>query len=118
MITAGAERFAAGARERMADDGATLADLAGLAARYLREERGRAVAEYELYLLAARRPALRPAARLWGDLLAELLARWCDDPAAVRAAVAACDGLMLQGLIAERPPTAGEIEAVLRDTLS
>ncbi|WP_252435822.1 TetR/AcrR family transcriptional regulator [Pseudonocardia humida] len=117
VITACAERFAAEVGERMAD-GATLADLAALTASYLREDRGRAIAEYEVYLLAARRPALRPAARLWTDLLTELLSRWCDDPAAVRAAVAANDGVMLQGLIADEPPSAATIEAVLRRALA
>jgi TetR/AcrR family transcriptional regulator, regulator of biofilm formation and stress response len=116
VLTAGAERFAAEARERTAGC-AAVGDLAEWTAEQLREHRGRTLAEYELYLLAARRPALRPAARLWLGVLADVLGRWCDDPAAVTATLAACDGLLLQGLIADAPPAAAEIEAVLRRTL-
>ena len=42
-----------------------IADAAG-------EHRGRTLAEYELYLLAARRPELRAAARRWISLMAEV----------------------------------------------
>src|SRR5690625_736694 len=51
-------------REVIARDGASWARaLAELLSAMLTEHRARTVAEYELYLLAARRPALRPAAR-------------------------------------------------------
>ena len=113
-ITAATARFAAQARERIAGGPGA---LAGWAAEQLREHRGRTLAEYELYLVAARRPALRTAVRLWTDVLAEVLSGWCDDTGAVRGAVAACDGLMLQGLTADEPPTAAEFEVVVRRAL-
>ena len=92
-------------------------DLPGAVARSLvrmvGEHRERTVAEYELYLLAARRPALRPAARRWIEVAAGYVAGR-GDPAAVRALLAAVDGLLVQGLIADEPPSAEELEPVLR----
>lgn len=110
--SAAAERFARAARDRIPPT-ATLRDLARLLAGYLREDRAAAVAEYELYLLAARRPALRPAALCWTGAAEALLRRFTDDDTAVRAGLAACDGLLVQGLVADRPPDAEQVEQVL-----
>jgi DNA-binding transcriptional regulator YbjK len=96
VVTAGAERFAGELRTRM-QGSPTVQGLAELAAGYLRERRGLAITEYELYLLAARRPDLRPAAQLWMEAVREVLARWTDDETALQAALAACDGLLIQG---------------------
>lgn len=81
--------------------------------RMVGEHRERTMAEYELYLLAARRPALRPAARRWIEVAAGYIAGR-GDPAAVRALLAAVDGLLVQGLIADEPPSPEELEPVLR----
>ncbi|MCP2166304.1 transcriptional regulator, TetR family [Goodfellowiella coeruleoviolacea] len=88
-------------------------DAAELLAAAVGRNRGRSLAEYELYLLAARRPELRPAARRWINVLAETLGPHSDDPVALRALLAAVDGLVLQGLIADEPPTAESIRPVL-----
>ncbi|MER7013122.1 TetR family transcriptional regulator [Saccharopolyspora sp. NPDC000359] len=86
-------------------------NLAGV----LREHRERTLGEYELYLLAARRPALRPAARRWIEAAAGYVngGRGGDEPV-VRALFAALDGILMQGLIADEPPTADDLEPVLR----
>ena len=116
VITAGAEQFADSLRTELpADPG--IRDLAELTANYLTEHRGRAIAEYELYLLAARRPELRPAARLWLDAARGVFARWTADEATLRAALALCDGVLLQGLIADEPPDADEIARVFEPLL-
>lgn len=117
VITAGAERFAAELRTRM-QGSPTVQDFAELAADYLRERRGPAIAEYELYLLAARRPDLRPAAQLWMEAAREVLAQWTDDETSIRAAIAACDGLLIQGLIADEPPRAEEIARTMSYVLN
>jgi hypothetical protein len=70
------------------------------------------MAEYELYLLAARRPALRSAARRWLDVLTSLVQH--DDEVAFRAFLAGIDGLLVQGLIDDEPPTADELRPVVR----
>ncbi|MFD3589018.1 TetR/AcrR family transcriptional regulator [Streptomyces sp. NPDC058683] len=58
--------------------------------------------EYELYLAALRRPALRPVAAEWADDLAERLARRTD-PVTARALVALMDGICLQVLLTGTP---------------
>ncbi|MCS7480784.1 TetR/AcrR family transcriptional regulator [Umezawaea endophytica] len=75
--------------------------------------RGRTMAEYELYLLAARRPELRPAARRWLDLITEAARPFDSDPVAFRAFLAAVDGLLMQGLIADEPPSVADLEPVV-----
>ncbi|MDA3644816.1 TetR family transcriptional regulator [Saccharopolyspora indica] len=86
-------------------------NLAGL----LRDHRERTLGEYELYLLAARRPALRPAARRWIEAASGYVndGRGGDEPV-IRALFAAIDGILMQGLIADEPPTADDLEPMLR----
>ncbi|CAM4195034.1 TetR/AcrR family transcriptional regulator [Nocardiopsis rhodophaea] len=79
--------------------------------------RARSLAEYELTLLAVRRPVLRPIARKWIDLMTEVAAAYTDDPVAIRAAVAVADGLCMEALLEERPLDFGQVRAVLRYVL-
>ncbi|CAL9609192.1 HTH-type transcriptional regulator RcdA [Streptomyces sp. enrichment culture] len=78
------------------------ADLAGGLARVLGEwlagDRTGVELEYELYLAALRRPALRPVAAEWADGVAGLLAHRTD-PVTARAVVALMDGICLQVLL-------------------
>ncbi|MFB7914854.1 TetR/AcrR family transcriptional regulator [Streptomyces sp. NPDC056061] len=95
------ENFAEVMRESraLADPSADLAgELARLLGEYFSAGRGRAELEYELYLAALRRPALRPVAAEWTDDTAELLARRTD-PATARALIALMDGICLQVLL-------------------
>jgi DNA-binding transcriptional regulator YbjK len=101
-------------RER--SDGADLSGYAAALADELSRHRGRVIAGYELYLLAARRPALREAATAWAragtePLLAEV------EPLRRRGFRAAVDSVCLQALLAESTPTAAEIEQLLAHTL-
>ncbi|WP_326764924.1 TetR family transcriptional regulator [Streptomyces sp. NBC_01591] len=109
------ENFAEVLRESkaLADPAADLAEeLAGLLGEYFSGGRGRAELEYELYLAALRRPALRPVAAEWTDCTAELLSRRTD-PATARALIALMDGICLQVLL-----TGGEYdEAYAREML-
>ena len=54
--------------------------------------------EYELYLAALRRPALRPVAAEWCQDLAERIGRRTD-PVTAGALVAVMDGICLQVLV-------------------
>lgn len=76
------------------------------------------LAEYELFLLAARRPELRAPTHRWLDTLADFARRHTDDPARVRVLVATVDGVLLQSLLYDTPPTAAQFEAVLRAVLT
>jgi DNA-binding transcriptional regulator YbjK len=91
-------------------------EVAGLLAEALGPRRGRTMAEYELYLLAARRPELRPAARRWLDVLTSMVRP--DDLVALRAFLAGIDGLLIQGLIDDEPPGADELRPVVEYLLS
>lgn len=62
-------------------------------------DRGAIELEYELYLAALRRPALRPVAAEWTASAVEVLSARTD-PATARALVALLDGVCLQVLLA------------------
>ncbi|MDX3312556.1 TetR family transcriptional regulator [Streptomyces sp. ME08-AFT2] len=87
----------------LADDRVDLpAELAGLLGEWLAGDRTGVELEYELYLAALRRPALRPVAAEWAEDLAALLARRTD-PRTARALVALMDGICLQVLLTDAP---------------
>ncbi|RRO13639.1 TetR family transcriptional regulator [Saccharopolyspora rhizosphaerae] len=102
-------------RDRVVDNAQWPRAVAELLVGMIREHRERTIAEYELYLLAARRPALRPAARRWIELVRGNVNSGREgDEAVVSAFIAGIDGLLLQALIADEPPTADRLEPVLR----
>jgi DNA-binding transcriptional regulator YbjK len=80
------------------------ADLAAALARLMGEwiggERTAVELEYELYLAALRRPALRPVAAEWTHAVTEALSRRTD-PVTARALVALMDGICLQVLLTD-----------------
>ncbi|APS22264.1 TetR family transcriptional regulator [Streptomyces sp. Tue 6075] len=81
-------------------EGAGLAEeLTRLLDRWFAGERGAIELEYELYLAALRRPALRPVAAEWTTEAVALLSRRTD-PETARALVALMDGVCLQVLLA------------------
>lgn len=99
------EGFGAAVRDSgaLADPGADVAEeLARLMGEWLAGERTGVELEYELYLAALRRPALRPVAAEWCEGLAEILARRTD-PVTARALVALMDGICLQVLLTDTP---------------
>ncbi|MER5754642.1 TetR family transcriptional regulator [Streptomyces sp. NPDC002088] len=91
------------ARGGLADPRTDLAaELAALLGEWLAGDRTGVELEYELYLAALRRPALRPVAAEWADGLAALLASRTD-AATARALVALMDGICLQVLLTDSP---------------
>ncbi|MEU7577091.1 TetR family transcriptional regulator [Streptomyces sp. NPDC041068] len=78
---------------------------------------GHLLAEFEMCLLAVRRPEQRTATRRWKEGLAAFARHFTDDPVRVKLFTHAYDGLLLQGLLAEEPPTADEFEEMLRELL-
>ncbi|MFD4019455.1 TetR/AcrR family transcriptional regulator [Streptomyces sindenensis] len=97
-----AEEGGAGRGEEGAGQGAAGAGLAEeltrLLDRWFAGERGAIELEYELYLAALRRPALRPVAAEWTEEAVALLSRRTD-PQTARALVALMDGVCLQVLL-------------------
>ncbi|GAA2903291.1 TetR family transcriptional regulator [Pseudonocardia halophobica] len=83
--------------DRYVDDLSTVESLEGLAdliADYAAQDRERTIAEYDLYLLAARRPDLRGELERWDRALDELAQRLAPDRAELVAA--AVNGLYLR----------------------
>ncbi|MFE0170911.1 TetR/AcrR family transcriptional regulator [Streptomyces sp. NPDC059002] len=78
---------------------------------------GHLLAEFEMCLLAVRRPEQRTATRRWKNALAAFARRLTDDPVRVKLFTHAYDGLLLQGLLAGEAPTAEEFEELLRELL-
>lgn len=73
-------------------------ELTRLLGQWFGGERGAIELEYELYLAALRRPALRPVAAEWAEDTVEVLCRRTDARTA-RALVALMDGICLQVLL-------------------
>lgn len=89
-------------RAPLGSPGADLAaELAGFVAEAVSRDRPRARLEYELYLAALRRAAVRPVAAEWVDRMTGLLTRWTD-PVTARALAALTDGMCLQALLTGR----------------
>ncbi|GGR92170.1 ebrA repressor [Streptomyces aureoverticillatus] len=96
------EGFAEVARDRAAlrDPGVDLAgELAGLLGEWLAGDRAGVELEYELYLAALRRPALKPVAAEWCSGLVDILAERAD-AATAHGLSALMDGICLQVLVA------------------
>lgn len=77
----------------------------------------RALAERELCTLAARRPALRPLARRWREVVAELAGRHTTDTVAIASLVAVSDGLCTAILLGRERPDADAIRSILLRSL-
>ncbi|MFJ9816448.1 TetR/AcrR family transcriptional regulator [Streptomyces sp. NPDC101151] len=79
-------------------DGDLAAGLARVLGEWLGGDRPGVELEYELYLAALRRPALRPVAAQWTEETAARLAERTD-PVTARALLALMDGICLQVLL-------------------
>ncbi|MCB5907267.1 TetR/AcrR family transcriptional regulator [Streptomyces pinistramenti] len=80
-------------------------------------DRSRVELEYELYLAALRREAVRPIAAECLEEMVRLLARRTGDVPAARAVVAFVDGLMLQHLLTGQPFERATVRAGLAGVL-
>jgi len=106
------------ARAGLADPDVDLAgELAVMTGEWLAGDPTVVELEYELYLAALRRPALRPVAAEWVEALAAPIARRTD-PATARAAVALIDGICLQVLLTGMPYDEGRAREVLGRIIS
>lgn len=90
--------------------------LAELALTDIGNGRRRTIVEYELYLAALRRPALRATATAWIAEITALVAQRTD-PVTARVVTATLDGLIFESLLADPPPTRADLLPVLRRML-
>lgn len=108
------EAFTEAVRERSAAP--SLSGYAAGLADEIAMHRGRVVAGYELYLLAARRPALRAAAKGWLRAGTEPLLDGVD-PVRRTLFLSAVDAVCLEALLEDTPPSASEIGTLLEHAL-
>jgi DNA-binding transcriptional regulator YbjK len=99
--------------EACAGDPDPIAALARLIADGTGERRAYIAAEYELFLIAARRPEMQPEAARWTDAVDAFLTPFVGDPIARAGVSAAVDGLLLRCFVSTDPPGADEVHAVL-----
>lgn len=116
-LAAAAEEYARQFREIIDQGNDNLDAIAQMIAEAGGPGRRRALAERELTLLAARRPALAPLAQHWRSVLAEAAGSHTSDPIAIDAFVAAADGICARVLLDEKPLSAAEISVILRRVL-
>src|SRR5206468_418450 len=81
------------------------------------ELREQSTVEFELYVAAARRPALRETADRCMALSVQAMERFTDAVTAA-AVTSVMTGLILHGLAAPRPPSRAGVEAVLSRVLT
>ncbi|GLU49108.1 TetR family transcriptional regulator [Nocardiopsis ansamitocini] len=101
---------------RLSSGGDRRRDLAVLLSQVVADP-GRLLAEYELFLLAARRPHLRSATDGWLGAVKAFANCYTDDPVRVRVVAGAIDGLLLHTLLTDDKPSAEEFEGFLTDLL-
>ncbi len=94
-----------------------VAELARLIAESTGARRADVAAEYELFLMAARRPDMQREAARWTDGVARFLAPLVADPVRLAGVAAAVDGLFLRCFCTADPPDAEEVHAVLTSLL-
>ena len=113
-LTWAAEDLADELQERVNELGARPADeLTRMIEHSLVYRRGRTLAAYELYLFAARRPALREAAAAWLGPLNEIARNFTSDAHKASLLVAALDGILLQALIGARDFNRADFDGLL-----
>lgn len=86
-----------------------LGGLAQLIADAGTSGRGRALAERELTLVASRRPALRPAAARWREVVADIASHYSDDPMAGDALIGVSDAICTRLLLGDATLTPARI---------
>jgi TetR/AcrR family transcriptional regulator, regulator of biofilm formation and stress response len=90
-----------------------LGALAHLIAQGTDARRNQCAAEYEVFLMAARRPELAPEVVRWMSTVDAFLAPHVPDPIARAGVAAAVDGLFIRCFATPDPPDADEVHAIL-----
>ncbi|WP_249187950.1 TetR family transcriptional regulator [Nocardiopsis sp. MG754419] len=95
------------------DPDEALRGFAALIAEGTGHDRAHALAEMELFLIAARRPSLRAQIVRWNDAVDAFLAPYLPTPDSRAGVAAACDGFFLRCCVLEPPPSADEVYRTL-----
>lgn len=116
-LTSAVDAYVQQLRELATADGDPLRGLARLITDAAGAGRSRALAERELTLLAARRPALQSAARRWRQVVADLAGQLSTDPLAGDALVGVSDALCARVLLGDDTLSLDRIHAHLAHAL-
>ncbi|MCL2892027.1 TetR/AcrR family transcriptional regulator [Brenneria tiliae] len=117
-LTAAAAEYAAQLEALIESGGDEIDGIAEMISDASGAGRRRALAEHELTLQAARRPALRPIARHWRDLVARAAGKHTRDPLTIQSVVVAADGICARALLEDEPISAAEVNRLLRHILN
>lgn len=104
----------AGALPRNADLAVALADLV---LGSLAGDRTHTVVEYDLYVAALHRPALRPVSAAWDEELIHVFGSRTD-PLTGRVLAGLFCGLLMQAALADPPPSRRELTALFRRAIA
>ena len=96
------------------DPDAALRGFAALIAEGAGHDRAHALAEMELFLIAARRPTLREQVARWHDAVDAFLSPYLPTTESRAGVAAVCDGYFLRCCVLEPPPSADEVYRSLR----
>jgi DNA-binding transcriptional regulator YbjK len=91
--------------------------MAGLVEELTVRQREQLVLDYELFLAARRRPALRASAQRWLDDGLALLARFTEDEVTALAVAQIFEGVLVQAVVLDRPLYAVDVEPIFRRAL-
>jgi DNA-binding transcriptional regulator YbjK len=116
-LTAAAEEYSAQLEALIASGRDEIDGIAEMIADASGPGRQRALAERELTLQAARRPALRPIAKHWRSLVARAAGKHTKDPLTIQSVVVAADGICARALLEDQPISSDEVNALLRHVL-
>ncbi|WP_116040745.1 TetR/AcrR family transcriptional regulator [Amycolatopsis palatopharyngis] len=93
------------------------AALADLVLSFLDDQRSHTLVEYDLYVAALHRPALREVSAAWDEALIQLFG-YRTDAITGRLLAAMFCGLLMQLALAEPMPSGAEIEALFRRAIA
>lgn len=116
-LTAAADEYAAQLEALIASGRDEIDGIAEMIADASGPGRQRALAERELTLQAARRPALRPTAKHWRSLVARAAGKHTKDPLTIQSVVVAADGICARALLEDQPISSDEVNVLLRHVL-
>lgn len=116
-LTAAAQEYAAQLEVLLASGRDEIDGIAAMIADASGPGRQRALAERELTLQAARRPALRPIAKHWRNLVARAAGKHTSNPLTIQSVVVAADGICAKTLLEDLPTSAEDVNRLLQHVL-
>ncbi len=116
-LTSAAKDYAQQFQTLLAEGHDEIGAIAEMIAQSSGAGRQRAIAERELTLLAARRPALRAIANHWRDLVTQTISKQTNDALKIQTIVALTDGICAKALVDDSPVAAKTVRNLIEAAL-